>query len=336
MLHQPVRYSAGATLDLSDVKLRLAGGPEPASLRVNGTLTATNVTFSGGHGPRAERAGDRGERRRLAAAHVERRRRPRVEHRPPGHHRPGPGLRRHDRRHHPAAERPGIERGRRGPCAPPSRPMSAAISTAASAIHDSCESAVIRRHRRLAEHRRRLRVRHHLHDVSVIGGSTEPQRRKRSRCLQARPHVDIEGLAAWGNGSGITSQDGAVVAVSGAKLSANQLDGITMNAESGSLSVVQSRIDHNVRAGISVSSGTTTVGPGNLINCQRHRGAPREWRVVGERRREHGRAQRARRLQPVERHGITIRDNRIVNNGDAAFSVARSRATPSASSGSTR
>ncbi len=56
VLHQPVNVLPGATLQLAGETLRLAGGAEPASILVGGTLKATNVTISGGSAPRAELA----------------------------------------------------------------------------------------------------------------------------------------------------------------------------------------------------------------------------------------------------------------------------------------
>ncbi len=158
-------------------------------------------------------------------------------------------------------------------------------------------------------------------NVSVLGGSAN-RNGESGLDAQGPTNVKVTGLDVWGNASGVTVRDAATVVVSGATLSANRVDGVTMFAPAGALRVSTSRVDHNVRAGISVSSGLTKVGPGNVINSN----------DVGVRLVSGASSVTARGNLVVHNvrdgfsiatvAGITIADNRIVDNGDAAFSVA--------------
>ena len=112
VLHQPVNVRPGATLHLDGAKLLLAGGPEPASILVGGTFTATNTTISGGDGPRADRAEIIVRAGGALVSPIERRRSPRRQRGSPGHHRAWRGGEGVDFRHHHRSERAGTVRDR--------------------------------------------------------------------------------------------------------------------------------------------------------------------------------------------------------------------------------
>jgi hypothetical protein len=320
VLHQPVNVLPGATLQLSGESLRLQAGPEPASILVGGTLEVTNARISGGSGPRAALAEIVvREQGALALASSS------VDRLGASENHAGITVKSGARA---TISDTTIERNVHGVSAIDAGRVSVRGATISHnlgsgvVVHGSCESFTVRDTDVTGNQADGYSFDTTCASLSILGGSAN---RNGGSGLDAAgsTNVQIVGLRSWGNGSGVTTQDAAVVDVSGATLSANREDGITMNAPSGTLRVTRSRIDHNIRSGISVSSGTTTVGPANTIAAN----------DVGVRL-VTGASSVSAAGNAVEHNvrdgfslatltGITIQDNRIVDNGDAAFSVAR-------------
>jgi hypothetical protein len=316
---RPINVFPGATLILNGIDARLAGGVLPATIRVGGTLAVTDSRLSGGRGARdqlAEIAVDAGGSLRVASSRIVRL--------GTGENHPGILVRGTGARA--TIVDSDIRQNYRGLVANDAARVSIVDSSVSASldsgvvVNGSCHSFISRGTTSSGNHADGFALDNTCKSARIADGNAD-RNGESGVDVGGATRVKVMGLDAWGNRSGITSHDGARLEVASATLSANREDGITMNALFGSLRVVGSRITHNVRAGVSISDGVSTVGPGNVIT-----GNDTGVRLVDQ-------ASSVRAAGNVVRGnvrdgfslaavtGIEILNNRIVANGDAAFSV---------------
>lgn len=104
-------------------------------------------------------------------------------------------------------------------------------------------------------------------DAALVEGNRVHDNGAAGISVNGSAGVVVRDNDVWANETGIVVHDQAEEAtIEGNRVSGNRTDGILVSGEQSSASASGNRLDHNGRAGVWVTDGRVTVGPGNTMS----------------------------------------------------------------------